>query len=242
MRAVVRASLVAAVLVGAGSSVFMVRSSGAQGSYTPAPTSMTVNGAVAVNDLPPVDIGSSVRLDTNITNTYVPVAGDSLGADINVRIPTGVAITGTPNVSVTNIPTVALQNGMQVGLSSTTLNLLAGQRVCINYPIGNNLIDGGIFSVPTVAGQTGVSITTHAFGAAVDYVACWPTGADGGPLPSCSTGSTVANIPMYNQGNLTLDGITDSTVVKCTACTHSGPPSGGTALLGGNVSICTPLP
>lgn len=153
-----------------------------------------------------------------------------------------VIVDGVAAVDINNIPTVALQNGTQVGLSSATLNLIAGQRNCINYPIGNNVIDGGVFSVPAASGQTGLSVTAHAFGASVDYVACWPAGADGGPLPSCVIGPSSPNIPVHNQGNLTLDGISSSTVLKCTACTHTGgPPSGGTALLGGHVSACSPL-
>lgn len=105
------------------------------------------------------------RVDTNVTNTYVPVAGID-GARVDVD-PGPVTITGTVDTNVTNIPTVALQNGTQVSLSSTSLDALTaatGKGDC-TYNDGDPTatIGGTAENIPAspLASRTAITIWNH---------------------------------------------------------------------------------
>lgn len=187
MRASVKALVAVTALAGAGTSIFMVGGVGAQGSYTPAPSSVSIVGTPAVT--------VTNRVDTNITNPYVPVAGDSLGARLEVVVPAGVSITGTPNVSVTNIPTVALQNGTQVSLTSAslaTITAATGKGQC-TYVEGNPAATLGntATSIPAspMASRTAITITNTST-VANKRVQCVPGG----------TASATLGKPIYSQG------------------------------------------
>lgn len=209
----------------------------------PPPTTLRVlsqDGGVDVNIL------SSARLDVNASTApgnFLAVAGDSTGSRLQVDVPGTVTLAGTSNVAVTNVPTVGLANGTIVNLTPATYALLAGDRECTDYPVGNVTIDGGVFTFPNVAGQQTASITIHACGASVDYVSCFRSSfQDGGPPPTCASTFTGANVPVHNGETWVVDGLADSHRLRCMACTHSGPPSGGTCLAGGAISACVPSP
>lgn len=182
-----------------------------------------VTGTVAVSSLPNVNIGSSVRLDTNITNTYVPVAGDSGGARLEVAVPAGVAVTGTPNVNVANIPTVGLQNGTVVSLSSTSLGSIAAstaERSCTYAAPGppDGAMTATVITIPPspatpLANRTSVSIINNDT-TAMHVIWCSPTG----------TPSSTSAIPIRSLQTLKLalsPGATVSCRCSATSCTYA---------------------
>lgn len=186
-----------------------------------------------------VNIISAIRLDSNITNQWIPVAGSPEGAKLEIDA----TVTNTPAVTISGVPVVALQNGTIVNLTAETYALLAGDRACTDYPVGHNTVGGTVFEFPTFAGQQTASIGIHNCGAAVDYVSCFRSSfQDGGPPPTCTIDSTSASIPIHNGETWVVDGLTDTQRLRCVACTHAGPPSGGTCLAGGAVSTCIPSP
>lgn len=215
--------------------------------------SLLVSGAVWGQGVPPnsrrVEVGGSVqafppdggtqvtlageRVDANITNEYVAVAGDAFGARVPIvgpvsfDVPQEVVLTGTPTVNLTPAMAAAL----------------AGERDCIDYGVGNVTIDAGVYEFISVEGQQTAAITIHNCGVAVDYASCFRSWLpDGGPPPSCALGTGVANVPIHNGETWVVDGLADHHRLRCLACTHAGPPSGGTCLAGGTISICTPSP
>jgi hypothetical protein len=179
-----------------------------------------------------VNIGTAPRFDTNITNTYVPVAADSSGTRLAVEVANtpSVIVSGTPSVTIIGTPTFALP--------ASTLSLLAGQRNCSYTPLGNPSIGAAPVALPRAASQTGISVTAHNFGTSVDYVVCWPETLDAGPLPNCANDGGVG-YPIHAGGELALD-LTSSHRVFCRTCTHGGGAPTQTADLGGGVTSCVP--
>lgn len=224
MRRTTSGLLVGALLGAAGGAVMTVRSSMAQ--FTGGGGTTEVAGTV--------DIGTMPR--------QFEVTGLE-GARVAVEGP--VSVTNAIEVSgYSSVPTVALENGTIVNFTPETLAALTGEsRVCTDYPVGNNTLSGTVFTFPAVAGQQTAALKFHDFGVTVDYVACWRASqADGGPTPSCTPDAGVANIPLHSGDSWLVDGLADHHRLRCLTCTHAGPPSGGTALVGGSISICTPSP
>lgn len=198
---------------------------------------VVVSGEVTVRaPLGVIVEGQTAPVDVSVTNTYVPIGMGPLGTPKLSAEVTGLA-GGPVSTTVDNVPAVTVSG--PVTFTSQTLALLAGERNCEYRPVGHHVIDGGVGEFPSFAGQTGISLTAHNFGVNVDYVSCWPYVVDAGPNPNCTLGSAGVTMILHNQGVLELD-IKDDQRVRCLACTHAGPPSGGTALVGGSVSICTP--
>lgn len=204
--------------------VLVLASSPSWAQLTTGPRRVEVTGSV--QSYPP-DGGMRItldgeRVDTNITNTYVPVAGIG-GAKVDVD-PGPVTIAGTPTFQLT----------------SQTLALLAGQRSCVRTPIDNPLLDGGsTVYVRRVTGQTGIDLIAHDFGSLVDYVSCWPGIVDAGPLANCLIGDGGVGYPMHNHSEVSWD-ITEATEVNCIACAHGSNIAQQRAVLGGGVVVCTP--
>lgn len=198
-------------------------------------TSFGGGGALDVTVLGDVKVAQPVDTNSNITNTYVPVGMGPEGTPKLSAEVTGLA--GGEVVTTVSSGTVSISG--PVTFDSQTLSLLAGERNCTYYPVGHAEVDGGVWEAPAVVGQTGIQLVIHDLGMNVDYVSCFPAEADAGPLPNCTRGPSGVAIPVHNHGTLELD-IGTSQRVRCRACTHSGPPSGNFALVGGSVSVCTP--
>lgn len=199
-----RVGVVVAVAALAGAVFSVVR-------WSPSLASFSSGGSVL-----DTNIVSSARLETSITNEWVPVAGGPLGERLEVDIPN--PITLTPQ----------------------TLALLAGERTCQYTPIDNPLLDGGtLIFIRRVAGQTAVDLEAHDFGALVDFVSCWPGTFDAGPYANCLIGDGGVGYALHNHGEVSWD-ITDSTEVSCIACVHGSNIAQQRAVMAGGVVGCVP--
>lgn len=245
MRQTVLSRLVLAALVVAGAVAFSVSPAGAQ--FASRVVEVTGLGGAPITVTAGeggVEVFVPGRVDANVTNEYVPigmgVGGPKLEAEVSGSLGGPVVTSVSGLVDVTG-SSVGLVNGTIVNLTPATMAALTGERDCVDYPVGNVLIDGGVFTFASVPGQQNASIGIHNCGISVDYVACFRGWLpDGGPPPSCDQGAGVANVPVHNGEFWIVDGLADHHRLRCAACTHAGPPSGGTCLAGGSISICTP--
>lgn len=124
----------------------------------------------------PPDGGSEVfipgRVDTNITNEYVPIGmGDGapkLAAEVTgpSNTPVTTSVSGAVEISgYSSVPTVALQNGTQVALTAASINALTystGRGIC-EYSAGDPdslTVDTTATNIPSspLAGRTAVKI------------------------------------------------------------------------------------
>lgn len=224
-----------AVLSVLGAVVLSIRPvAGSISSAPPAPFhSVEVTGTVQAN---PPDGGLEVvipgRVDTNVTNEYVPIGMGATGPKLQAEV------TGLSAGAV-----VTTYSGTQtVGLNSSASALLAGQRNCGYTPLGRLTAtpDGGVLHI--AAGPTGASIKAHGFGSNVDFVSCWPhSGA--GPFPNCVLGDGGVGYDLHNHETLDVDLNTALTwQMDCLTCVHSGAPAQNNALVTGVASTCTPPP
>jgi hypothetical protein len=224
-----------AVLSVLGAVVLSVRPVvGGISSAPPAPFStVEVTGSVQAN---PPDGGIEVfipgRVDTNVTNDYVPNGMGETGPKLIAEV-----------TGMTAGPVITTYSGTQtVALNSSASALLAGQRNCTYAALGRLTAtpDGGVFHL--TSGKTGASFKAHGFGNNVDYVSCWPhSGA--GPLPNCVLGDGGVGYDLHNHEVLDVDLNTAlAWKVDCLTCVHSGGPAQDNALVTGVASTCTPPP
>lgn len=236
--------LAVSALVAVGASVLSIRPSGAGefSGYVPPATSVAViapDGGLPVTlSVPdggvpvtlgaaevPVNVLSSVRLDVSATapsGTFLPVAGDTSGARLEVAIPAGVAVTNTPNVNVANVPTVGLANGTQVSLTSASLNAITtatGKGSC-TYVEGGQLATLGntATNIPAspMASRTAITITNTST-VANKRVVCAPG----------ATASTTVGKPIYSGGGVAKwEGAQAGWVLSC-ICIDNGSVSTG---------------
>lgn len=178
-----------------------------------APTSPTIIAYPPDGGLEAVIPG---RVDTNITNEWVAVAGGPAGERLEVDIPN------------------------PISLNTQAQALLAGQRNCIYTAAGRLVVtpDGGVFHI--AAGPSGGNFKAHGFGNNVDFVSCWPhTGA--GPFPNCLLGDGGVGFDLHNHEVADVDFTTSiAWKMDCITCVHSGAPAQDNAMVTGVLSICSP--
>lgn len=208
--------------------------SGGISSSPPAPLSaVEVTGSVQA--FPPdggVEVFIPGRVDTNVTNEYVPIGMGATGPKLVAEV-TGMSAG----------PVVTTYSGTQtVGLNSAASALLAGQRNCTYTPGGRRTAtpDAGTGTFDIVAGATGASIKAHGFGNNVDYVACWPKSGLT-PLPNCVLTDAGVGFDLHNHETADIDLNTAlAWTVSCVTCVHSGGPSQDNALVTAVYSTCLP--
>lgn len=115
---------------------------------------------------------TNVVTDSNITNTYVPIGMGATGPKLEVTGPLGAPVSTTATISGTlpgfaAVPTVALQNGTQVALTSAslaTLTAATGKGNCTYVESSPTLALGATATampVSPMASRTAVTVTNH---------------------------------------------------------------------------------
>lgn len=194
--------LATSILVGAGASVFLVSSSGAEFSGSVPP-------ATAVVSYPPdggsdVNIIASVRLESRVSTG----PGETIGVSAadGAKLEVDATVTNTPAVTVSGVPTVALENGTQVALTTASLNAITystGRGVC-TYNAGDpdSLTVSTVENIPAspLSGRTAVTIWNLESG--TKQLWCYPL----------STASATAGVPIFSQTSMKFDGLNGGNV------------------------------
>lgn len=149
------------------------------------PHTQRVSGEVVAS---PPDGGLEVtlpgRVDTNITNEYVPIGMGATGPKLEAEVtgilggPVSTTVSGTVEISgYSAVPTVALENGTQVSLTSSslaTLTAATGKGNC-TYLTGDPTATIGTTAanIPASAlsSRTAITIWNHS-AAPANYLLC----------------------------------------------------------------------